>query len=93
MAKLCEAGVLLQHVRDIAHQEAIRFHRQRRQKVNLAKDISQIPGVGAVLWQRLLEHFGGLGKLKEARLEEIRLVKGVSAQLADTIYTWLDQYR
>ena len=32
----------------------------------LAKDISQIPGVGKVLRQRLLEHFGGLGKLKEA---------------------------
>ena len=93
LAKLSEAGILLQNIRDLAHNEAIRFHRQRRQKVMLAKDISQIPGVGKVLRQRLLEHFGGLGKLKEANIEALLQVSGVSEKLAKIIYEWLDQYR
>ena len=86
-------GVLLQTVRDLAHNEAIRFHQQRRNKSGLAKDISQIPGVGKVLRERLLTHFGGLRQLKQASSAEIAIVTGVGPDLAKTIYSWFDQFR
>lgn len=80
---------LLQQIRDEAHRFAITGHRQRRGKVRSQSSLEGIPGVGPGRRRALLNHFGGLQPLRNASVEDIARVPGVSAVLAQTIYDWL----
>src|SRR5690606_25103226 len=80
---------LIQQVRDEAHRFAITGHRGRRQKARSVSRLEDIPGIGPRRRASLLKHFGGLGGLKAAGIEEIARVEGVNAALAGRIYATL----
>ena len=80
---------LVQQVRDEAHRFAITGHRGRRQKTRSSSRLEDIPGIGPRRRASLLKHFGGLGGLKAAGVEEISRVDGVNAALAERIYATL----
>jgi excinuclease ABC subunit C len=80
---------LVQQVRDEAHRFAITGHRGRRQKTRNSSRLEDIPGIGPRRRANLLKHFGGLGGLKAAGIEEISRVEGVNEALAERIYAAL----
>ncbi len=80
---------LVQQVRDEAHRFAITGHRGRRQKARSTSRLEDIPGIGPRRRASLLKHFGGLGGLKSAGIEEIAGVEGVNVALAERIYATL----
>lgn len=80
---------LVQQVRDEAHRFAITGHRGRRQKTRNSSRLEDIPGIGPRRRANLLRHFGGLGGLKGAGIEEISRVEGVNEALAERIYAAL----
>ena len=80
---------LVQQVRDEAHRFAITGHRGRRQKARTTSKLEDIPGIGPRRRANLLRHFGGLGGLKAAGIEEIARVDGINAALAERIYASL----
>lgn len=73
---------LLRHLRDESHRFAIAFHRKTRQKRSIASELDGIPGVGATRKKRLLRHFGSLKRVRQASVEELRAVEGISEALA-----------
>lgn len=77
---------LIQRIRDEAHRFAITGHRIRRSKGLIKSSLDEIPGVGAKRKQALMLYFGSVKELKSAPISEIAKVKGISQQLADTIY-------
>lgn len=80
---------LIQQVRDEAHRFAITGHRGRRQKARSVSRLEDIPGIGPRRRGNLLRHFGGLGGLKAAGIEEIAQVDGISRALAERIHASL----
>ncbi len=81
-----DAELLLQEVRDEAHRFAITGHRSRRKKEFFQSSLEKIPGIGAERRRQLLNHFGGLQGVKQASIEDLAQVKGVSHALATKIY-------
>jgi excinuclease ABC subunit C len=80
------ASHLIQAVRDEAHRFAITGHRGRREKAREASSLEEIAGVGAARRSALLKHFGGLGGLRKAGIEELMRVRGINRDLAERIY-------
>ena len=76
---------LLVRVRDEAHRFAVAYHRKLRRKAALHSPLLDVPGVGPRLAERLLAQFGGLGRLKEAAVEDLAAVCGVSEPMARRI--------
>lgn len=70
--------LLLQRIRDAAHEKAIRFHRKRREKRIIKSALQDIPGIGKVKQGRLLKHFGSVKRIQEASAEELLAVKGIT---------------
>jgi len=65
---------LIQQIRDESHRFAINFHRIRRGKRHLSSELSEIEGIGTRTTQKLLTHFGSLGKVRKASLEQLQEV-------------------
>jgi excinuclease ABC subunit C len=76
---------LLQRVRDEAHRFAITYHRQLRRQERLRSALDSIPGIGAARRKRLLRHFGSVRRIREASLEALTEVPGISPALAAAI--------
>lgn len=81
--------LLLAAIRNEAHRFAIEYHRKLRSKEGIASALDQIPGIGSKRRTILLKHFGSLQRLKEASLEEIVAVEGISRSVAETIHSAL----
>lgn len=80
-----EALYLVQRIRDEAHRFAITFHRSKRSKLMLESLLDEIPHLGEVRRQSLLDHFGSIAALKKASLEDIAAVPGIGPRSAENI--------
>nr|WP_131864963.1 excinuclease ABC subunit UvrC [Biostraticola tofi] len=80
---------VIQHIRDDSHNHAITGHRNKRAKVKNTSALELIEGVGPKRRQQLLKYMGGLQPLRNASLEEIARVPGISHALAEKIFNAL----
>lgn len=58
---------LVQMIRDESHRFAVTFHRKRREIRDRASELLEIPGIGALTTRRLVEHFGSVRAVREAK--------------------------
>jgi excinuclease ABC subunit C len=76
--KNSESLKLIQQIRDEAHRFGITFHRKLRSKVQIKSELDEIPGIGKVTKNLLLEHFKSLKKIREADSNELEKIVGKS---------------
>ena len=81
-----EALYLLQQIRDETHRFAITYHRLRRGKRMTRSALDGIPGLGDTRRKRLLREFGSVKRLREAALEDIVAVKGMTRPVAEAVF-------
>ncbi|RLR17772.1 excinuclease ABC subunit UvrC, partial [Sodalis-like symbiont of Bactericera trigonica] len=80
---------IIQHICDDSHNHAITGHRNKRAKVKNTSALELIEGVGPRRRQSLLKYMCGLQPLRNASVEEIAQVPGISSALAEKIFNAL----
>ena len=82
--------LFLQRIRDEAHRFAISFHRKRRTKTALQSELDAIPGVGQKRKAILLKHFKSMKKIREANIDELNALPGISLSTAQAVYNYFN---
>jgi len=80
---------LLQRIRDEAHRFALGYHQKLRQKESTTSALDSIPGIGPKRKKALLKKFGSVQDIKDATVEELTAVKGMTAKLAKKVKEYL----
>jgi excinuclease ABC subunit C len=91
LKKDSEVLLFLQRVRDEAHRYVITYHRKRRMMTYRRSVLERIPGIGSKRRAQLLKHFGSLKRIKDAPLEALSAVPGMTRQAAQTLFETLRQ--
>jgi excinuclease ABC subunit C len=76
---------LLQRIRDESHRFAITYHRNLRSKKSRESVLDSIAGVGPARKKALIRKFGSVRNLKDAAIDDLTSVKGVTPSLAKRI--------
>ena len=76
---------LITRFQDTVHDTAIIYHRKLRDKSVTKSELDDIKGIGEAKKKELIKHFGSLEKIRNAKIEELIEVKGITKELAKRI--------
>ncbi len=76
---------LITRFQDTVHDTAITYHRKLRDKEIRKSALDEIKGIGEVKKKALLKQFGSVEKIKQASIEELMQVKGITKELAEKL--------
>lgn len=82
---------LVQKIRDEAHRFAQRYHHKLREKRVTGSILEEAPGIGPKRRAALLKAFGSYDKIREASVEFLSMVDGMSEKAAKDLREWLDK--
>ena len=80
-----QALYLVQRMRDEAHRFAITYHRNLRSKKSVRSAMDDVRGIGPRRKKALLRRFGSVQAVRDATLEEIAAVPGMTRRLAERV--------
>ncbi|MDQ1363682.1 MAG: excinuclease subunit, partial [Pseudomonadota bacterium] len=73
-------------IRDEAHRFAITGHRKARDKARQQSTLESIPGLGPKRRHALIQYFAGIQGVRQAGVDDLVKVPGISRNLAQIIY-------
>ena len=76
---------LLQRLRDEAHRFALAYHTRVHRRNSFVSTLDTIPGIGPKRKRALLHQFGTLQAIKNATIDELAKVEGISRTSAEII--------
>jgi excinuclease ABC subunit C len=80
-----QALFLIQRIRDEAHRFGLTYHRQLRGKGAVRSSLDEIEGIGPKRRQALLKKFGSLEAIRQASLDELAAVPGMTRLAAEKL--------
>lgn len=80
------AFTLVAEIQEEVHRFAVIYHRQKHKASALSSTLTDIPGVGPSRAKALLRHFKTVTAIKNASVDELKNVSGISDSMAQTIY-------
>ncbi len=83
-----EITKIIQLVRNESHRFAINHHRKRRSKELFSSNLDGINGLGSKLKTNLIRYFGGLDKITEASIDDLKSVPGIGESKAKKIHSY-----
>lgn len=81
---------LIQRVRDEAHRFGITHHRNLRGKASVHSQLEDIPGIGPTRRRALLTHFRTLEAIREASIDDLCAVQGMSRPAAEAVRAFFE---
>jgi excinuclease ABC subunit C len=85
LARRSEGLYLVQRIRDEAHRFAVKQHRTQRRRQGLASRLDSISGIGPSRRKKLIQVFGDLAGIRQAKMDDLVAVPGVGRDLAQRI--------
>lgn len=85
LPRTSQALYLVQRIRDEAHRFAISYHRNVRNKKTFESALDQIRGIGPRRKQALLRHYGSVKAIREAGVDDLAAVVGMTRAAAEKI--------
>ena len=82
LSRNSQALYLVQRIRDEAHRFAITYHRNLRSKSSLRSPIDLVTGIGPKRKRMLIRRFGSVNGIKQASVDDIASVPGITRSLA-----------
>ncbi len=83
-----EGFKLITRIQDEAHRFAIEYHRSLRTKNEVKSILDDIPGVGPSRRKALMRSFDSIDEVKEASVERLMGVDGITRNVAEGIYSF-----
>ena len=77
--------MVITNFQDEVHNVAIEYHRKLRDKEMSKSILDDIDGIGKKRKQELLKTFGSIDKIKEADIEDIMKINGITRKIAENI--------
>ncbi len=82
---------LITNIQDEVHRFAISYQKQLQNKKMLGRELTNIKGIGDKKANALLKHFGSMTKIKNADIQSLVGVKGISEQNAKDIVEYFNK--
>ena len=76
---------LVQRIRDEAHRFALGYHQKVRSRESMRSALDDVPGIGPKRKKALLRKFGSVKAIREASIDEIASVTGMTRALAQKL--------
>ncbi|MDW8255016.1 MAG: excinuclease ABC subunit UvrC [Chloroflexota bacterium] len=80
---------LVQRIRDEAHRFAVAYHRKVRSRGAFESELDQVRGIGPRRKKALLRHFGSVKAIREASVDDLAAVVGMTRRLAEKLKSQL----
>ena len=80
---------VVQRIRDEAHRFALGYHQRVRRAESIASALDNVPGIGPKRKRALLKKFGSVRAIKEAPIDELAAVIGMTRSLAEKVKEYL----
>lgn len=82
---------LITRIQDEAHRFAIEYHRSLRSKGQVKSALDEIEGIGPARRKALMRHFRDIERIRNAQIEELMQVDGITQNVAGNIYNYFHQ--
>ncbi len=89
--KNSEVFGMITRLQDEAHRFAITYHKLLRGKEQVRSILDDIHGVGPARRKALMQHFKEIDKIKNATVEELQEVEGITLKVAEEIYSFFHE--
>ena len=76
---------LITRFQDTVHDTAITYHRKIRDKQITKSELDEVKGIGKAKKQALLKEFGSIEKIKQATIEELMKINGITKTIAEQL--------
>ncbi|MCI1966725.1 MAG: excinuclease ABC subunit UvrC [Oscillospiraceae bacterium] len=80
------AFTLVSSIQEEVHRFAIGYHRQLRKKVSISSSLTGIEGIGPARAKALLRHFGTVGAVRRASVEELAAAPRMTMPAAQKVF-------
>lgn len=80
---------LVQRVRDEAHRFAVGYYHKVHRSRSFASSLDDVPGIGTKRRRALLKRFGSIRRIREATLDELASVEGMTRVVATKLKEYL----
>lgn len=81
-----KAFTLVSGIQDEVHRFAITYHRMKHKSRSLNTSLTEIEGIGPTRAKALLSTFKTIARIREAEIEELLKVKGMTIPAAEAVY-------
>lgn len=82
---------LVTRIQDEVHRFAIEYHKKLRKKKMTSSTLTEIEGVGKSTAQKVLRHFKTMTAVKNASIDELRQVKGITSKACENIFNFFNK--